>query len=337
MDECWFKSAFFNMITHYHTGRLASDKKGNNAYTLNNVPQFSLNEIDLNIKVINLKRRPDRLEKIKKKLNELKLNFTRYEAMDLSNTAVSNEQYKIFNGNDFYYRDGVVGCALSHYNLWKELVKSDKNFYIIIEDDCEFCINVKDCFTKYIKEIESKDLIFFGYHNVDKNINNNTKDVESKIIEIKSFNKLDTNSYYGGTHCYSITKNGAKKLLNYIDNNGIKHGIDYLMAKVQNESDVYTCDPLITYANFIGHSSPTEIADTDIQYNYNVSSKPDDSFIFIQGLDQIGYDIHTLNSSIYDLKKLAKDIPCVGFNTLGFFKEKITELTISPYYSPINI
>jgi hypothetical protein len=57
-------------------------------------------------------------------------------------------------------------------------------------------------------------------------------------------------------------------------------------------------------------------------------------YIFIKGLDQKGCDLYFVNNSFKDLKMIAdKDSNCVCFNTLGFFKNEISYLIKSPYFS----
>jgi hypothetical protein len=55
---------------------------------------------------------------------------------------------------------------------------------------------------------------------------------------------------------------------------------------------------------------------------------------FIPNEDQAGNDIYYHKLSIYECMKIAENDPyCVGFNTQGFFKNKITNLTKSKYFS----
>ena len=57
-------------------------------------------------------------------------------------------------------------------------------------------------------------------------------------------------------------------------------------------------------------------------------------FDFHQGLDSINGDIKYIGGQSVNLLKLQciREPLCVGFNTLGFFKNKISALTPSPYY-----
>jgi hypothetical protein len=66
-----------------------------------------------------------------------------------------------------------------------------------------------------------------------------------------------------------------------------------------------------------------------IKDNYN-----DDDFIFYHGLDYPENDIYKKSSSIKELKELCKnDKNCIGFNTFGFFNNKIDILNLvkTPY------
>jgi hypothetical protein len=59
-----------------------------------------------------------------------------------------------------------------------------------------------------------------------------------------------------------------------------------------------------------------------------------DNFIFIKNLDQPGNDIYYNNKNIDELLKIAiNDNNCIGFNTLGFFKNKLDNLSKSQYFN----
>jgi hypothetical protein len=60
-----------------------------------------------------------------------------------------------------------------------------------------------------------------------------------------------------------------------------------------------------------------------------------DNYIFIQKLDQHGNDVYYHKKSLEEQMTIAfKDDMCAGFNTLGFFKNKIdlNDLRLSPYF-----
>jgi GR25 family glycosyltransferase involved in LPS biosynthesis len=227
--------------------------------------------VNNNIKIINLEKRIDR------KLNMIhqleKNNIINYEfmnAVDGSTIIPTLEMKELFKDNDFGYRRGVIGCALSHLNIWKDLVNDKSNdYYIIMEDDC----TLMDGFKEKIEEIttstviNNKDMILLGYSMYNE-VRNNLKDTYNNTT-IKHLNivPLNTNIYIGGFFCYVISKSGAMKLLQFINNNGIKHGIDYLIKIIPNFLiNVFEVQPQIAFSNW--HETPN--IDTNIQNDFNV-------------------------------------------------------------------
>ena len=108
--------------------------------------------------VINLKRRADRLRKIRKVLRESGLRvWERVEAVDgrtldwqgvaehMSTGALSNAQWAELTGVPTICRRtgsfsphltlSAVGCALSHRKAWEQLVASKHDWALILEDD----------------------------------------------------------------------------------------------------------------------------------------------------------------------------------------------------------
>ena len=83
--------------------------------------------------VINLERRLDRKENIQKLFSHLEYEF--YKAVDGKKLIADTEIFQLFKGNDFRWRKGILGCALSHYNLWNSLITDKYDSYCIFEDD----------------------------------------------------------------------------------------------------------------------------------------------------------------------------------------------------------
>ena len=340
-----YKTAFFDRITHRHIGRLTSEINSGsvkNAYELNGEEQFMTHHAPkkANIKLLNLERRPDRKIKTLKLLDEADITpYSIFKAIDGNELESTLELKKIFDGNDFGSRRGVVGCALSHLNMWRELLEDkDNKYYVIFEDDVTLCDKFKEKFDILKEAFIEHDLIFLGYHMFNKKrqevkdlydfIDENT----SSKINVKPLNK---DLYIGGTFSYSINKVGAKKLVDFIEKNGIKHGIDYVM-KIVPELNSSELQPLIVHSEW-NEAGNGKNVDTDIQTNYkalNFNKTVEDDFTFIPMQDQIGFDLyfHRDLSLSEKMLKALKDPNCVGFNTLGFFKSKIETLTGSQYF-----
>ena len=276
-----YKSGFLNRITNRHIGRLTRDRNTKivkNAYDLNNEKQFisgedtiDINKYNLNIpiRIINLERRQDRKEKIIKEMTNAGFNHDTYEfvvATDGSKLEPTIELKYLFRDNDFGSRKGVIGCALTHYGLWKQLINSNDAYYFIMEDDFILCPNFKSRFENIIKSdvYLITDTLFLGYHmflnerNKNFMIYNNLSSNENKV------EPLNNNLYIGGYFAYFINRNGARKMIEYIEKNGIKHGIDYLNKIIPNLNN-YECQPQLVFSQW--NENGKEI-DSDIQNIY---------------------------------------------------------------------
>ena len=80
---------------------------------------------EIDILCINLLRREDRKLDIYDKFNKEGLNVIFWEAVDGKTLALTDEILYMFRNNNFNYRQGVIGCALSHYNIWKKIVEEN--------------------------------------------------------------------------------------------------------------------------------------------------------------------------------------------------------------------
>ena len=180
------------------------------------------------------------------------------------------------------------------------------------------------------KKLESLSLTNKSYQFVEAingyELDNNDNDQ----LEIKELNK---DLYIGATFCYSINKIGALKLIQYIKENGVNHGIDYQM-KITPGLNVKEIQPQIVFSNW--NENGKEI-DTDIQNNSETIDfsqfKVNDvllkeKFVFIQGMDQIGYDVvnsnHT-NDINKNMKICLENEELIGFNTLGPIRKSLDD------------
>ena len=95
--------------------------------------------MNLSVYLINLKSRPDRLEKMENQLSDRGLKYTVVEAVDGRLKAPS--EYKNYNRSKRlkYYEDlvgGEIGCSTSHFKaLDMYCSTSDTPFCLVLEDD----------------------------------------------------------------------------------------------------------------------------------------------------------------------------------------------------------
>ena len=366
-----FFSAFFNDVNTIHIGKLTHETNSTiaNAYHLNDTKQFNdpnfynnnndfffinnflINDIhkDLNFNsfnkslfIINLEKRIDR----KNNTSNLLLSnlfsyddFCFFNAIDGSNLKPSTTIFKLFQNNDFNYKSGVIGCALSHLHLWNKLYHDNSNdFYTILEDDITFANNFKSKLFLIWNNIQNIDfdIIFLGYH-MFKNNRESTKNIYRIDSDINNttIHPIDLNKYFiGGTFGYIISKSGVNKMFKYISQNKIKHGIDYLF-KINNELNTFESVPHIIFSEWVDDINSN--IDSDIQKNntfidFSLIYKDFnfDNYSFFPGLDHSGDDLTFVgNKNLIELLSISNNTPeCVAFNTLGFIKKFVDPLKL---------
>lgn len=172
---------------------------------------------------INLNRRKDRNEHIKKLIKKHNLDNVaeRFEAIDGRKLDLNNLDRKIISQkaindaieNKQLYTTmtvGGIGCALSHYNVYKKIVNEKIQRCLILEDDIEIIddFNSKcemlDNILKTTGE-SNFDIFLLGYHN-------------SSLPKAEIYKNYDlvkfTNLY--GLFGYIVSYEGAVKLLENI-------------------------------------------------------------------------------------------------------------------------
>lgn len=259
-----YMSAFLNGIYCKHIGRLTSerdDKSKANAYVLNNEEQFIEqktnnniidNSLNFEIFVINLDRRRDRFEQFKQNSSYLTLNYKRVSAIDGYRLESTPRLCRIFKHNDYNMRRGIVGCALSHIDLFIKLTNSEKDAFCIFEDDVIIPENfTSNFFDTYKKLPQDWDICMLGYIL-------NPKYHEEKIGLLKKNSEQALNFSIGGTQAYLISKNGANKLLDFIETHTMTNAIDTMIQKAGDVLNLYYIVPGIVKFNHL---------DTNIQNN----------------------------------------------------------------------
>ncbi|MFZ3191576.1 MAG: glycosyltransferase family 25 protein [Moraxellaceae bacterium] len=91
----------------------------------------------LKIFLINLKRRSDRLVHVKQQLDQLGLEFERFDAFDgtMLSPTLSEENQKFQFNVKRKIALGEIGCAMSHRAIWQRMVEQNLPFALILEDD----------------------------------------------------------------------------------------------------------------------------------------------------------------------------------------------------------
>jgi GR25 family glycosyltransferase involved in LPS biosynthesis len=205
---------------------------------------FSNDEID--IYLINMKKNKNRLDHFidlynNSDLKNIKLNiFPAIVGKDLDLVKyVTPKTYKqiisteaSFKRNTHYELSrGAVGCYLSHLNIYKQIMESDKKYGLIFEDDVTF----KPDF----------------YHNLSQSILNIPDDWDILLCGVFCLDCDNLNGYslirkFWGLHAYIVKKESAKKIYNEL-NKPIGRQIDGDMEFLNkiNKIKIYALNPEI--------------------------------------------------------------------------------------------
>lgn len=195
---------------------------------------FSVQNEPFDVYVINLDRAKDRLEHFKKtyKASDLgrKVGFIRFNAVNgnnldmksiLSPKAFIELQEAERNGyrtKHYQITRGAVGCYMSHINLYKQIMETDKEYALIFEDDA--ILDKKFLEKASAHEFpEDWDMLLFGYYCLKCN---------------KSEGYVKVRRFYG-LHGYAIHKRGIEKVLRYSRTFPVEKQVDAVLAEMAEQ------------------------------------------------------------------------------------------------------
>ncbi|XP_061163842.1 procollagen galactosyltransferase 1-like isoform X2 [Saccostrea echinata] len=168
------------------------------------------------IYLINLVRRPIRRERMHNAFKILGIEARTMDAVDgkqLNTTYLKKLDIEMMEGYADPYHDrpltmGEIGCFLSHYFIWEDVVKNGFKQSIIFEDDVRFRPYFKSKLTRLVDEVAKTvkdwDLIYLGRKRLHKE--------DEKLVDGASYLVWPTYSYW--TLSYIVSLQGAQKLLN---------------------------------------------------------------------------------------------------------------------------
>jgi len=164
--------------------------------------------------VINLEKRPDRLEKIGKRLDQLGIEWENIEAIDGENCIKSKLDISAKNGEIGFLSKNTRACTARHYKACELLVTRKDNFAIILEDDVDLSDEFKDLlFDKswIPKGAELIKLEKFAPTKISKILVG--KSLSQALNKTRNVHKMY--SRHTGAAAYLLSVNGADKLLKW--------------------------------------------------------------------------------------------------------------------------
>ncbi|GAB6023776.1 hypothetical protein CHUAL_008529 [Chamberlinius hualienensis] len=173
--------------------------------------KLGFNEVYL----INLLRRSERREKMLSMFNELGVDVKLLDAVDGRNLNASYLDrlgvHMLPEYLDPYHKRpltmGEIGCFLSHYNIWKDVVENGHQMVLVFEDDIKFEPYFRKKLATLLFEVDKLqvdwDLIYLGRKRL----------LEKQEPLVPGSKSIVSVEYSYWTLCYMISLQGARKLL----------------------------------------------------------------------------------------------------------------------------
>ncbi|XP_055752857.1 procollagen galactosyltransferase 1-like [Salvelinus fontinalis] len=228
--------------------------------------------------MINLKKRTDRRDRMLRTLYEQEIACKVIQAVDGKAMNISEINalgiHMLPGYSDPYHgrplTKGELGCFLSHYNIWKEIVERGLKSSLVIEDDLRFEVFFKRRLMNLMSEVESQgldwDLIYIGRKRMQ---------VDRPEKSVPNIHNLVEADYSYWTLGYMMSLQGAQKLLRAEPLKRIlpvdeflpvmfnKHPVsDYMEHFEERDLKAFSAEPLLVfpthYTGDSGYISDTE-------------------------------------------------------------------------------
>lgn len=149
-----------------------------------------------------------RLKNVYKQMNTHNIKtkvFHAVNGVDINMDELVKKGY--FNKNLEMKRPGEWGCALSHVLLWEYMIKRNKPYMIVVEDDTDlnpnFHIKIKNFMDNVPKDF---DICQIHHHKAQEHLTFHPKYKTNNKYILSGFPQY-------GTVCYVVSLEGAKKLV----------------------------------------------------------------------------------------------------------------------------
>ncbi|XP_036389521.1 procollagen galactosyltransferase 1-like [Megalops cyprinoides] len=228
--------------------------------------------------MINLQRRTDRRERMLRTLHQQGITCKIVNAVDgraLNVSQIHDMGIHMLPGySDPYHgrplTKGELGCFLSHYNIWNEIVERGLKVSLVIEDDLRFEVFFKRRLQNLMYEVESQgldwDLIYVGRKRMQ---------VDHPEKSVPNIHNLVEADYSYWTLGYMISLQGAQKLLRaeplkkmlpvdeFLPVMYNKHPVsDYMEQFETRDLKAFSAEPLLVYpTHYTG--DPGYVSDTE--------------------------------------------------------------------------
>ena len=223
--------------------------------------------------IVNMDNRQDRLKSVLEQTAGFEyLQLERFSAVNGFKLKPNPHLSRLFDGNDYNMRSGMVGCAMSHIKIMIDFLSSEKSFCLVLEDDINLTENFEEKLSVALSKLpEDFGLLYLGYHIRDQFITSRTF-AGGAPPSVHLWTAVESlKQSMGGTFGYVISKRGCQGILDFIDENGMTNAIDTVQQKAASAVKIFYCEPmLVTSECYRGDKR----VDSDIQYDYSSLTVP---------------------------------------------------------------
>ena len=204
--------------------------------------------------VINLDKRTDRYQSFSEFHGYMSSKVKRHSATYGLELKMTPEIKHLFRNNDFKWKKAVMGCAISHNQIWQRLAQNpdDKHSCLILEDDVRFYPKWMDVWSQAAPLIpDDADIIYLGgilppnkpaFVNAIELVNMHF----AKVVPNEIFSPGNPRRYFHScNYAYIMFARGAKKLAKIIEERGIFTSGDHMIVNHMDLLNVYFIHPIV--------------------------------------------------------------------------------------------
>lgn len=208
--------------------------------------------------VINLASATDRWAAVRSQLRRERVPFTRVEGVVGKH---HRSDARVSPWCSVACTDGVVGCALSHIEAWKAVLRSGAPVSLVMEDDVVltrgFVPKLQECMAELDARVghHEWDVLLAGCFGMCEHDGRSTNPVITALapaLRMITGNEACVRSpkvfapeFFWGMHCYAITRRGARNLLKHLSK--VWYHVDFQVSTLPLR--VYACNPKLAHQN----------------------------------------------------------------------------------------
>ena len=193
--------------------------------------------------VLNLQKRPGRIELTRKRLQFVDINYERFGAVDGS---VMQHLWEVYaEKNSFFKNASYLGCAVSHLSIYRDALEKGYQRILVLEDDNRVNCNANELFSSVLPHIPSfNHLLYLGFIPLTDDCsrwNYGIFDFAAQHVAIAK--------NFWGLYAYGISANLMKEVLSVYEKSFPMELDRYFVAEIQPRGESFGIVPQIFAAD----------------------------------------------------------------------------------------